>query len=604
MPKHLAVWGLLMILILVGCMPHVTVVTVTPGGEAAAVSVPTATGTTAPPLPTDTPPPTATPLPPTETPVPPTETPAPTEDTGAATAPLTLITDRGEFFVGSGLCAVCHANMTDEAGNDVSLDRMWRSTMMANSARDPYWQAGLRREVETNPDYAEFIQDKCATCHMPMARFTAHVSEQPGLVFDEGNFLDPANPLHNLAMDSTSCSLCHQITPEGFGELASFSGHYDINTTIPMGERPAYGQFTVTDSQAIIMQASSGLVPTQSEHVTESELCATCHTLYTPTIDAEGEVVGEFPEQMPYLEWLHSSYVETDSCQDCHMPTAEGGVVLSVTGGELRSPFFEHVFVGGNIYLPRVFQQFGDELNVVSSDDQFATTLAAAYAQLETNTATVSVDAVALTEDGLAVDLTVTNLAGHKLPTSYPSRRVWLHVTVTAGDGAVVFESGGWNAGGSITGNANDSDENAFEPHYQVISAPDEVQIYEALMHDAAGNFTTTLLSGAGYSKDNRLLPDGFDPAAAPADVAVYGAAADDPDFLGGSDHIRYEVATGSAAGPFTVSVELLYQSISYRWAMNLRQIDAFETNRFLRYYDAVPNTPVVLATAEMAVEP
>ena len=35
----------------------------------------------------------------------------------------------------------------------------------------------------------------------------------------------------------------------------------------------------------------------------------------------------------------------------------------------------------------------------------------------------------------------VENLAGHKLPTAYPSRRVWLHVTVLDGPD-VVFESG------------------------------------------------------------------------------------------------------------------------------------------------------------------
>ena len=33
--------------------------------------------------------------------------------------------------------------------------------------------------------------------------------------------------------------------------------------------------------------------------------------------------------------------------------------------------------------------------------------------------------------DRLDVDVDVLNLAGHKFPTAYPSRRAWLHVAVT-----------------------------------------------------------------------------------------------------------------------------------------------------------------------------
>ena len=54
----------------------------------------------------------------------------------------------------------------------------WRSTMMANAARDPYWQASVRREILDHPKLTAAIEDKCATCHMPMARYLAHVDRQ------------------------------------------------------------------------------------------------------------------------------------------------------------------------------------------------------------------------------------------------------------------------------------------------------------------------------------------------------------------------------------------------------------------------------------------
>jgi hypothetical protein len=42
--------------------------------------------------------------------------------------------------------------------------------------------------------------------------------------------------------------------------------------------------------------------------------------------------------------------------------------------------------------------------------------------------------------------------------------------------------------------------------------------------------------------------------------------------------------------------VELLYQSVGFRWAANLEGLDAEEIARFLGYVDTIPNDPVVVA--------
>jgi hypothetical protein len=162
----------------------------------------------------------------------------------------------------------------------------------------------------------------------------------------------------------------------------------------------------------------------------------------------------------------------------------------------------------------------------------------------------------------------------------------------------VVFESGKWDEVGSIQGNDNDLDEKAYEPHYQVIDHPEQVQIYEAIMGDVDGAVTTTLLRGAVYLKDNRLLPAGFDKVGASHDIAVMGRAAEDGDFQESRDVVRYQAAVDSTAGPFTVLVELCYQSIGYRWAMNLAPFDAPEPNRFQTYYRTVPNLPFIVSSA------
>ncbi len=179
-------------------------------------------------------------------------------------------------------------------------------------------------------------------------------------------------------------------------------------------------------------------------------------------------------------------------------------------------------------------------------------------------------------------------LAGHKLPTAYPSRRAWLHVTLRDTKGRVVFSSGEAQPTGAIAGNDNDRDAARFEPHYREIHSADQVQIYEVIMGSPGGSVTTGLLTEVSYLKDNRVPPLGFNKAVVPDDVEVRGDAADDPDFLGGEDRVRYSIDVSAAEGPFTFDAELWYQSIAYRWAQNLRGYDAAEPQRFVGYFDSM----------------
>ena len=164
---------------------------------------------------------------------------------------------------------------------------------------------------------------------------------------------------------------------------------------------------------------------------------------------------------------------------------------------------------------------------------------------------------------------------------------------------------GGLEPTGAIAGNDNDSDGARFEPHYQEIRSPDQVQIYEAIMGAENGSVTTGLLSAVSYLKDNRILPRGFDKRTAPGDVGVRGDAADDSDFGAGEDRVRYSVDVAAARGPLTVDAALWYQSIAYRWAQNLRPYRAMEPQRFVSYYDQIGSeSAIVLARAARTVEP
>ena len=503
-------------------------------------------------------------------------------------------------FSTSDQCIACHTNLRDETGSDVSIGHAWRATMMAQAAKDPYWHAAVRREVMDQPRLQSAIEDTCATCHMPMARTTARADGNLGQVFAhlEGLAGD-VDEGAELATDGVSCTVCHQIQPDGFGEHASFDGGYRIGGADD-GNVAIFGPFDdVDDGLRRIMESATGFSPTEGTHVQESELCATCHTLFTTGLDDAGREVGRLPEQVPYLEWRHSSYRDERSCQDCHMPEAAPARIASVLG-EPREGLSRHAFRGGNAFMLRLLAAYRDELHVTTPADELEEAATQTEEHLREDTARIGGLDIRFDGAELFIDVDVRNLAGHKLPTAYPSRRAWLHLTVRDHEGATFFESGAMRPDGSIVGNENDTDPNAFEPHHAEIATPDQVQIYESVIVNHRQEVTTALLRGVRYVKDNRLLPEGFDKRSAEADVAVRGKAAEDPDFVAAGDGIRYRVAVERDVEAVTVSVRLMFQTIGYRWARNLDAYDAFETNRFLKYYEAnAADSAVVLASAE-----
>jgi hypothetical protein len=241
--------------------------------------------------------------------------------------------------------------------------------------------------------------------------------------------------------------------------------------------------------------------------------------------------------------------------------------------------------------MQRMLHRFRSELNVQAPAGEMNAAIEATVRNLQSQTARLSVERAAVGRGQLVADLRVENLTGHKLPTGYPSRRAWLHVTVRDGAGRVMFESGALEPSGAIAGNDHDREALRVEPHYTEIDEPDEVQIYESVMHDRAGMPTTGLLSATGYVKDNRLLPRGFEKATADAWIAVVGTAAQDGDFAGAGDGVRYVVPLAGAQGPFRLDAELRFQVIGFRWAANLGSYNSEETRRFVTYYDAMASS-------------
>jgi hypothetical protein len=494
---------------------------------------------------------------------------------------LTCSADTSVQFQTADRCQACHNGMTTTAGADFSIGRDWRTSLMANSSRDPYWQASVRREKIDHSSSAAAVQEDCSNCHLPSVRFE-----------------DKAHPDHtqqaNVAADGVTCSVCHQISSQLLGRPESYNGNFVISGN--SGPHAEYGPFDIDPRLMTVMHSSTGgFQPQRGDHIRSAELCASCHTLITRALGPDGREVGSLPEQVPYQEWLHSDYRTQRTCQSCHMPAVEGTTPIARVLAQPRPGAARHEFVAANFFMQHMLEQYHDELSVVAPPSELAAAADKTVQYLQSEAARIEVSHPRVTGSQLSVDVTVDNLGGHKLPTAYPARRAWLHLVVKDGKGHPVFESGALHPDGSIEGNDNDTDAGRFEPHYRVIHDPGEVEIYESILGDAAGHVTTGLLAATGYLKDNRLLPHGFDKGTAGAAIAVHGDALLDPNFTDHGHRVSYVVTVAGTNGPYSVTAELWYQPIGYRWANNLKAYNAAEPRRFTDHYDAMAGESAVV---------
>lgn len=469
-------------------------------------------------------------------------------------------------FSGSQNCAQCHDGISDTNGTDVSIVKAWKGTMMGNAAIDPLYLAKVASEVKRNPEFKDIIEAKCSRCHMPMAHVEAGFSGDATAMFGDG-FLNPENPHYNAAKDSVSCTLCHQIedTPQ-LGTDEGFSGKFVVAENFGT-DRVSYGPYTNPSAQPMINNVQ--FTPKESSHIQQSKLCASCHNLDTPVINTQGSLNGAtFPEQAVYTEWEYSEFNATKSCQECHMPQAEGSVVISTRGGNLnaRSPFRQHQFIGANTYMLEILKNNRIKLGAVADTAIFEESISNTRDFLKA-AADVTISSKSVTNGILNFSVLVRNHSGHKFPTSLPSRRAWLHVKVSNAAKQIVFESGAMNSEGQIIGVDDNTD--GYEEHYEKIVDASEVQVYEPIMGDTDGKLTYTFMQASRYLKDNRILPLGFNKSSAPANAQPYGKAVDDNDFVGGSDTVAYEVSN-LADDDYTISVTLHYQTASYGFMQDL----------------------------------
>jgi hypothetical protein len=489
----------------------------------------------------------------------------------------------------------------------------WSASLMSHASRDPLFRAQYEAELTQVPAAArDETAGLCMRCHGPMGERNAPelAKKDPKAFYAWSNGLS-SHPATNaraeyggLARDGVSCTVCHQMSAAGLGKPETWSGNFHLETK----HGTINGPFD--DPTTRPMKKAIGMTPTKADHIKDSGLCGSCHVLEVPVYrNDDPRPVKTAYEQTTYLEWANSDFSNPTSgktCAACHMPivapTTFDANGLPVAGApistqianledgtfpfvpnraspdelatKVRSPFGRHTLVGLNNLTHAMFQQFPQVLGVGSVNFGQNMTLvppsflsAQETLTLADGTVKLGVSPIAITPNGVEVNVTVINQAGHKFPSGVGFRRAWLEVKALDEAGKVLWCSGCTDGSGLIVDGDGKTLPGEFAtvaaglmPDLQRVDSQARAQIYEIRHEDCEHQLTNSFMRLCASVKDNRILPKGWSPTGLYADVTrpVAARSAARP----GQDTVKYVMKLAQPKGVAHIEVRMLYQAM------------------------------------------
>ncbi|MCX7555242.1 hypothetical protein OS187_00085 [Xanthomonadaceae bacterium JHOS43] len=536
--------------------------------------------------------------------------------------------DLAHDLIGSQNCMSCHSGSAQQTHYPADG---WAGSMMANATRDPlFWAALDVANADGAENGAEGIGEWCLRCHTPKGWYEGRVRKTvaiapgstplPGEVVDgfQGCLLEggPDYWADDASNDfgGVGCHTCHRVMDQGPAGQPLMTGNADIwlddaNCNGQPGAGPCRaGPY----AYPVDMGGWDYEPPHAWKHSplhSDSAICGSCHDVTSPTLEtgpfrtlilANGTPQGHdtglaYPIERTYSEWQQSAYASTlfrdgmepdgddvpgrivartEHCQHCHMPQAQppsfdpdAELQVCSMGGPNRSGNLPtHELVGGNAWIPQILK---GEYPGLKRDLAFDRTSYSATRMLAERTAEVETRATR-TGSGLSIQVKVTNLSGHKLPSGYgEGRRMWLDVDVRDAHGTPVWRNG------------------AFDPATGDLVIDAQTKIYEikqGLWDDTTGTCRTKDGQGRDIfhfalndcvAKDNRIPPLGFTGGGDP-ETASYAYSY--PETAPGSgvsvnfDVTHYSVPLpADVAWPVTVDARMKYQIASKDYIEFLR---------------------------------
>jgi hypothetical protein len=409
----------------------------------------------------------------------------------------------------------------------------WKSSMMAQSTRDPIFWAALAIANQDAPEAGTY----CMRCHTPGGFLDGHATPADGSGLQA----------FGIDQDGVSCSVCHRMVDPVYTAGADPVEDVAIlaGLILPPGADAHTGQYIIDPDDR--RRGPYGLDSNTHLHGTlmspfhqDSRLCANCHDVSNPVYSAQAggtyalngmnaphptfSKTDMFPIERTYSEWEQSVFAiapqdvggrfggtlpAVASCQDCHMPTVES--LACAFGLTPRPDINQHTFLGTNSWVIKAVQDlFPFDAGISASEADAAVARNVAFMQ----------EAADLTAwaDGADLHVRVVNRTGHKLPTGYgEGRRMWISIEWKDLLGSTISTNGAYNP---VTAELSTGDTTVYEVKHGI---------------DPSVAFATGNASGESFhfvlnntiEKDNRIPPRGyngvnFDAIQAPVVGATY----------------------------------------------------------------------------------
>lgn len=417
--------------------------------------------------------------------------------------------------------------------------------------------------------------DICLRCHFPVGWLEGHsepaTTASPHLTgqFWGANFLEePAisavSPI-DVTLESEAeaegiqCDFCHRMYDNE--KRASL---FDASE-MPKGNGSFFLHLTDIFGPGDIQAERTKPLDADKPFQQSAEFCGTCHDVTNPLISTATSIGGSVPDMLhpierTYTEWYHSGFNNGDpgdSCQGCHTPMKFPGAqtwLLHPGMKELWGDVDQKWIDRGYLTPPNRNTETGRGKLRNQNFMQSAADL----------TVTPST-AVVNPGDTFTLDVRVTNLTGHKLPTGFAEgREMWIYVKVEDNLGGIVYEDGAIAPTGKLT---RTGDTKVYERVGYALGYADSV-VDSTKPADRKFRF---VLENT-VAQDNRIPPAGFDKAAYQADgafivpEALYDAGEN-------WDDTTYTITVPADAplGDLTYTVELRYRTFGQEYMRFLK---------------------------------
>jgi hypothetical protein len=501
-------------------------------------------------------------------------------------------------------CADCHQGSMSNDANYMPA-ATWSGSMMANATRDPLFWAAVDIANQDIPGVGDF----CIRCHTPMAFYKGHTKDGTGDM-DYANGCKLTGTVSQSIDTETNdyqgvnCHFCHRQEANGPNGEALITNNANAWIDDEVCDNPLL-QFSFQPCRKgpyNDYNDSTGFAQPPhdweySSFIKKGEFCGSCHNVSSPEIEINGvltiakklwdngiETSVAMPIERTFAEWQNSLFSDLiyrdqfgggvitsfpnlktgQTCQTCHMPEsmdADTRACIQTPPGRRVGDLKKHEFAGGNSWMPSVLKNaYGPALGQdrVNAFDQ---TIASSLNLLQNQSALVETSLISSTPTEAQVNVKVTNLTGHKLPTGDPEgRRMWINLTVKDASDTLIYESGAYNEVNAVL--TYDSDIKIYETQQGIWDANTSTCVIESL-----GNKLFHFALNNCIAKDNRIPPLGFtggnDLELKPVAI-IYPTVIGDSSRLVNYDETNYSfVIPNGTAFPLSITAVLKYQTSS-----------------------------------------